>query len=148
MLAEYRDIFTSFDLDGRNDKAVIAIISGNHPREFMEAQKLRYAACDGRLTDLQSECPPDLVPLISDNWIKFFTWKGMGEMPAEEHDRLRDIVQKAHAKGRLVRFWSTPDNPSPAREVIWRELLSAGIDLINTDDLEGLRQFLLDSRNR
>jgi hypothetical protein len=148
IMAEYRDIFTSFGPDGRKDKAVLAIISGNRPREFMEAQKLRYAACDGRLTDLQSEYPADLIPMISDNWTKYFTWNGMGEMPAEEHDRLKDIVQRAHEKGRLVRFWSTPDNPSPAREAIWREFLSAGVDLLNTDDLEGLRQFLLANRSR
>ena len=61
---------------------------------------------------------------------------------------LREIVQKAHEKGRLVRFWATPDNPSPAREALWRELLSVGVDLINTDDLKGLRQFLLENRSR
>jgi glycerophosphoryl diester phosphodiesterase len=148
ILADYRDIFTSFGPDGRSDKAVLAIISGNRPREFMESQKLRYAGCDGRLTDLKSEYSADLVPMISDNWKKYFKWNGTGEMPAEEHDRLREIVQKAHEKGRLVRFWSTQDNPSPAREALWRELLSAGVDLINTDDLEGLRQFLLANRTR
>jgi hypothetical protein len=148
ILADYRDIFTSFGPDGRSDKAVLAIISGNRPREFMESQKLRYAGCDGRLTDLKSEYSADLVPMISDNWKKYFKWNGTGEMPAEEHDRLREIVQKAHEKGRLVRFWSTPDNPSPARVALWRELLSAGVDLINTDDLEGLRRFLLANRTR
>ena len=143
ILAEYRDIFTSFGPDGRSGKAVLAIISGNRPRELMESQKLRYAGCDGRLTDLESESPADLVPMISDNWSKHFTWNGTGEMPAKERDRLREIVQKVHEKGRLVRFWSTPDKASQARDALWRELLSAGVDLINTDDLEGLRQFLL-----
>lgn len=148
ILAEYRDIFTSFGPNGRSDKAVLAIISGNRPREFMESQKLRYAGCDGRLRDLKSESPADLIPMISDNWRNHFKWNGTGEIPAEEHEKLREIVQKAHEKGRLVRFWSTPDNPSPAREALWSELLSAGVDLINTDDLEGLRQFLLANRRR
>ena len=148
ILAEYRGIFTFFGPDGRNGKAVLAIITGNRPREFMESQKLRYAACDGRLTDLKSESSADLVPMISDNWKKYFKWNGTGEIPAEEHDRLTEIVQMAHEKGRIVRFWSTPDNPSPAREALWREILSAGVDLINTDDLKGLRQFLLANRAR
>ena len=47
-MAGYRDIFTSFAPEGTNDKAVLAIISGNSPREFMESQKLRYKGCDGR----------------------------------------------------------------------------------------------------
>ena len=147
ILAEYQDIFTSFGPGGRSDKAVLAIISGNRPRQFMESQKIRYAGCDGRLTDLQSEHSADLIPMISDNWRNHFKWNGTGEMPVKEHDKLREVVQKAHEKGRLVRLWSTPDNPSPAREALWRELLSAGVDLINTDDLEGLRQFLLANRN-
>ena len=148
ILVEYREIFTSFAPNGRSDKAILAIISGNRPREFMESQKLRYAGYDGRLTDLKSNYPADLIPVISDNWKKHFKWNGTGKMPAGEHDRLREIVQKAHEKGRLVRFWSTPDNSSPAREAFWSELLSAGVDLINTDDLEGLRKFLLANRSR
>ena len=146
ILAEYKDIFTCFGPDGRTDKAGLAVISGNRPRELIESQKLRYIAYDGRLTDLESDAPTDLIPLISDNWIKHFTWKGTGAMPAEERRKLREIVQTAHRKGRRVRFWAIPDNPSPAREAVWRELVSAGIDLINTDDLEGLQRFLLANR--
>lgn len=148
ILAEYQDIFTSFDPNGRSDKAALVIISGNRPREFMEAQKLRYAGYDGRLTDLDSESSADFIPMISDRWGNHFTWNGTGEMPTGEYEKLRKIVQKAHEKGRLVRFWATPDNPSPARENLWRQLLLVGVDLINTDDLEGLRQFLLINRGR
>jgi hypothetical protein len=148
ILAEYRDIFTSFGPDGRSDKAVLAIVSGNRPRELMESQKLRYAGYDGRLTDLESSAAAELIPLISDHWTRHFTWKGTGEMPAEERRRLREIVQTAHKKGRRVRLWATPDNPSPAREALWRELILAGVDLINTDDLKGLQQFLLANQTR
>ena len=72
-----------------------------------------------------------------------FTWKGEGAMPQEERERLNTLVRKAHAKGRLIRFWLTPDAPSPEREAVWRELLAADVDLINTDDLKGLQEFLL-----
>ena len=143
ILTEYKDIFTSFGPDGRRDRAVLAIISGNRPYELMASQKIRYAGYDGRLSDLASEAPADLMPLISDRWGAHFTWRGLGEMPDAERLKLSRIVRKAHEKGRRVRFWATPDNPSPAREALWRELLSAGVDMLNTDDLEGLQQFLL-----
>jgi hypothetical protein len=143
MLAEYRDVFTSFGPDGRRDRAVIAIISGNRPYELMASQSIRYAAYDGRLSDLQSEAGADLVPLISDRWTTHFKWRGENEMPAEERRKLREIVRVAHEKGRRVRFWATPDEPSPAREALWSELVAAGVDLINTDDLEGLKEFLI-----
>lgn len=148
ILAEYRDIFTSFGPDGRTDGAVLAVVSGNRPYEFMSLQTIRYAGCDGRLTDLQSDAPADLIPLISDNWTNHFTWRGLGEIPAEERRKLREIVQVSHEKGRRVRFWATPDNPSPARDALWRELAAAGVDMINTDDLDGLQQFLLSNRSR
>ncbi|MHC4434707.1 MAG: phosphatidylinositol-specific phospholipase C/glycerophosphodiester phosphodiesterase family protein [Planctomycetota bacterium] len=143
ILAEYKDIFTSFGPGGRRDRAVLAIISGNRPYELMASQSVRYAGYDGRLRDLQSEAPADLMPLISDRWPTHFTWRGVGEMPDDERLKLREIIQTAHARGRRVRFWATPDNPSPAREALWRELLIAGVDMLNTDDLKGLQQFLL-----
>jgi hypothetical protein len=148
ILAEYRDIFTSFGPDGRRGKAVLAIISGNRPLALMESQEVRYAGCDGRLTDLKSDAPANLIPMISDNWTRHFTWRGSGPMPAEERLKLKEIVRTAHEKGRRVRFWATPDRPSPARDALWRELLAAGIDVLNTDDLKGLQQFLLANRNK
>jgi hypothetical protein len=55
---------------------------------------------------------------------------------------LRALARQAHAAGRKLRFWAIPDRPGPARTALWRELLAAGVDLLNTDDLGGLRAFL------
>jgi hypothetical protein len=48
------------------------------------------------------------------------------------------MVARAHERGRLVRFWATPES-----ETVWAELLAAGVDLINTDRLADLQKFLL-----
>ncbi|MCH8119876.1 MAG: hypothetical protein IIC00_09130 [Planctomycetes bacterium] len=143
MLAEYESIFTTFDSNGRTDKAVVAIVSGNRPRGLMESEAIRYAGYDGRLEDLESDAPASLIPVISDNWTKHFSFNGTGSMPAKERQKLKKIVETAHKKGQRVRFWATPDKPSQARQTLWRELLSNDVDLINTDDLAGLQQFLL-----
>jgi len=142
-LAEYRDMLTKSGLQGRKDGAVLVVVSGNRPLELMRSQPIRYAGYDGRLTDLDSDAPADFIPLISDQWSRHFTWRGDGPMPPQERQKLSDIVQKAHARGRLVRFWATPDVRSAAREAVWQELLSAGVDLLNSDDLKGLQEFLL-----
>ena len=42
-----------------------------------------------------------------------------------------------------MRFWATPDLPGAARDAVWSELLAAEVDHVNTDDLAGLREFLL-----
>jgi hypothetical protein len=57
--------------------------------------------------------------------------------PRRKRLRLQDIVERAQAKGRGVRFWATPDKPA-----VWNALYDAGVDLINTDDLKGLAEFL------
>lgn len=148
MLGEYSDVFTCFGPEAGKDGAVTAIVSGNRPFELMKGQKTRYAAYDGRLSDLDSDARSDLIAMISDNWGRNFEWRGTGEMPATERARLREIVRQAHRKGRKVRFWGTPDRPGPEREAVWRELLAADVDVINADDLSGLREFLLAQAGR
>ena len=59
-------------------------------------------------------------------------------MPEADKLKLNQIVAKAHQQGRRVRFWGAPDQP-----VFWGEMLADGVDLINTDDLEGAQKFLL-----
>jgi glycerophosphoryl diester phosphodiesterase len=108
----------------------------------MLAEPVRYAGYDGRLADLESGMPASFMPLVSDNWTRTFTWNGEGPMPATEQEKLRLIVARAHEHGYRVRFWATPDQPGPARTAVWRELLDAGVDHLNTDDLDGLRRFL------
>ena len=41
-----------------------------------------------------------------------------------------------------MRFWATNDIAGEARTNLWLELRDAGVDHINTDDLEGLQEFL------
>ena len=147
VLSQYDDIITSFGPDGViEERPVMVIISGNRARDTMLAADIRYAAYDGRLGDLESDLPAHFMPLISDNWNNHFEWRGEGEMPEEERQKLNDIVERAHADGRAVRFWATPDQPGEARDNIWRELLAAGVDLINTDHLEDGETFMLENR--
>ncbi len=142
MLERYRDILTGYDRDAVRPGAVTAIVSGNRDGPAMARQTVRYAAYDGRLTDLSTTAPATLIPLISDRWTRHFSWRGDGTMPANQRGRLDDIVTEAHAAGRQVRFWATPDTPGPRRDALWRVLVEAGVDLINTDDLAGLAAFL------
>lgn len=137
VLAEYAEMLTTFQ-DGRAEqRAITVVISGNRPVAEMAAQSLRYAALDGRKDDLEANPSAALVPIVSENWKKIFTWQWQGEMPAAERATLRTWVERAHAQGRRVRFWNTPDRPDA-----WRFLIDAGVDVIGTDDLAGLERFL------
>ncbi len=138
LLARYPDVFTCVRDGKRKAGAVTAIVSGNRAQATIAAETTRYAAIDGRLSDLDGDQPSHLMPLISDRWGSHFSWRGSGPMPAAERDKLRTIVEKAHRAGRRVRLWATPENLD-----VWKELEAARVDLINTDDLDGLRRFLL-----
>jgi glycerophosphoryl diester phosphodiesterase len=141
-LRRHQRLLTRFGPNGVTDGPVTAIVSGNRPRELMAQQRVRYAAYDGRLSDLGIATDQTFVPLISDNWTRHFAWQGIGPMPQVERETLRDIVHRAHADGQRVRFWATPEQ-SPQREAVWQELLAAQVDYINTDHLGALRDFLL-----
>ncbi|TWT56166.1 phosphatidylinositol-specific phospholipase C/glycerophosphodiester phosphodiesterase family protein [Allorhodopirellula solitaria] len=137
LLSEYRDVFSWTEDGTEHPGAVVAIVSGNRPIATMKAASPRFAGIDGRLGDLNSDLPPEVMPLISDNWKNHFEWRGKGEFPATERIALERIVDQAHTQNRRVRFWGTPDNPA-----MWAALRDAGVDLINTDDLAGLSDFL------
>lgn len=142
-LAKYGDLFTRYENGGIRPGAVTAILSGNRPRESMQAAATRYCFYDGRFSDLEGGDPVSLIPLISDNWASQFGWNGEGEMPADQKVKLHRAIAQAHARGQRVRLWGTPDAAGAARDNLWRELIAAGQDHINTDDLPGLRAFLL-----
>lgn len=141
-LRDHADVFSRFTPAGVEERAVTAVISGNRPLEQLVRQPDRYAGYDGRLADLGSGLAPSVMPLVSDNWTKHFSWTGVGEMPAAERTKLRGIVATAHDAGYRVRFWATPDVPGAARDALWRELVAADVDHLNTDDLHGLELFL------
>lgn len=134
-LSRYREMLVAKSKDA--EPAIRIVISGNRPFDRIQADEQRLCGIDGRLSDLDTDMSADLMPLISDNWTSHFKWRGEGEFPAEERAKLNEAIRKAHAAGRRVRFWATPEN-----EMLWKELASAGVDHINTDQLKRLRAYL------
>ena len=145
LLRRYDDVISSWHDDSMTARPVIAVISGERPLVTLPAQRDRWAGLDGRLADLAAVHVPPAVamPLVSDDWKKFTNWRGRGAPPSSLRRRLALTVARAHAQGRRMRFWNTPDLP-----VVWRLLVQSGVDLIGADDLDALRQFLSDPSGR
>jgi hypothetical protein len=137
VLTAYEEMLCRAESGVYHEGAIQVVISGDRPVEDIMANTTRYVGIDGRLSDLESSAPAHLMPLISDRWTSHFTWRGVGEFPAAERNKLQSIVRRAHASGRRVRFWATPESPR-----LWKELLAAEVDHINTDRLDSLREFL------
>jgi hypothetical protein len=139
-LKGYEKLLTRFQPERTTTNAITVIISGNRARGLMGSERERLAGYDGRLEDLDAPDSAQLIPLISDNWALHFRWRGRkedGPLPADERQKLSQWVGRAHAQQRKVRFWG-----APSTEAAWLELYRAGVDLINTDDLAGLSEFL------
>jgi glycerophosphoryl diester phosphodiesterase len=136
VLEGYAEMLTVFQTNTIQTNAITVILSGNRAQATLAGEPFRRAAIDGRLQDLDGNAPVALIPLISDNWSKQFKWRGQGPIPTEEKDKLKALVERVHRQGRRVRFWGAGDFPP-----VWRELRQAGVDLINTDDLAGVKQF-------
>ncbi|HVT27140.1 MAG TPA: hypothetical protein VHE81_03895, partial [Lacipirellulaceae bacterium] len=143
LFSKYSKMLSVVQKGKAEQRGVTVILTGDRPKHEVENSNPRYAGYDGRLSDLNSHAPADLMPMISDNWSAHFHWKGNGPVPAGERAKLRAIVRQAHAAGRVVRFWAAPES-----ETVWRELRSDGIDLINTDQLSRLAKFLRSSQSR
>ncbi len=135
-LKPYREMLSHVNDGAVHQRAVEIVISGNRPHALVAAQTERYVFVDGRLKELNEQSDARLVPLVSENWNSLFTWRGGETMPADQHQKLRQIVQQMHQQQRRLRFWATPEEPE-----FWKVLADEGVDLIGTDELGKLRDF-------
>lgn len=140
ILSRYTGMLTRFEGTEMMDGAVTVIISGNRPRALMLAERVRWAAYDGRLDDLgQSDpLPVAFMPLVSSNWNQVARWYGHGDLADSSRQDLEKWVAMAHDEGRKIRFWATSDN-----ERVWKVLYDAGVDYLNADNLKAVQHFLV-----
>ena len=60
-----------------------------------------------------------------------------GAMPADQLQKMREIIRKVHDEGKLFRWWGAPDT-----EQFKRFFIKEGVDLVGADDLNGLYNVL------
>jgi hypothetical protein len=149
VLASYGSMLTRFTRGSVRRGAVTVVVSGHRAEGLMAAQDVRYAAYDGRTSDLDTS--PALavaeMPMVSDSWPRLFRWRGKGEMPPDQRERLARLVKKAHQQGRRLRLYDTPATSYEVREAVWRAEMAAHVDLLNIDDLAAGQRFLLGYRH-
>lgn len=137
-LAGYEDVLTVWGADDVvTDGPIQAIVSGERARDAMAGVSRRFTTFDGRVPeDLDAPEPPSFMPMVSQHFAYLGWRKGM-ELDDGIRGRLRDAVDRAHAAGRTVRFWSVPDVDD-----VWDVLLDAGVDIIDAKDLVRLARYL------
>lgn len=143
LLARHPALYTRFTDTNRTQGPITVILSGDRPREIVKSEPVRWCAIDGLLADLDTNPSPYLIPLISESWRPTFAWFRDEQMTEADRGKLRALVTRTHQQGRRIRFWGVQDQP-----YVWRELRDAGVDLINTDRLADLKQFLTSPSDR
>ena len=141
LLQPYQSMLTHYENGKVHPGAVTIILSGSRPIETVENETDRYVFIDGRISDLNNQKPTHVFPLISDDWTRFFSWNGEGNMPPQQMQKLKELVETCHAQNKKIRFWGYA-NKSPYMENIWKALLDAHVDLIGCDCPKCLKDFL------
>ena len=93
---------------------------------------------DGRLSDLGKNISINMMPIISIDWKDEFQWRGRGEMSQKDKMHLDELIYQVHLEGKKIRFWGSPDN-----SISWEVLYNSGVDLINTDKVAALYDYML-----
>jgi Glycerophosphoryl diester phosphodiesterase family len=116
---------------------VIVLLSGNRPVKKVMEDPTSPFALDGRPADLGKGYTVQKMPVISDTYKKWSEWNGKGNPKKADLEKIRRLAQQVHREGKRLRLWAIPD-----KENTWRALLDAGVDIINTDNLQGLSKLL------
>jgi hypothetical protein len=141
LLEKYKDILSSYEGGQVQRRQVTVIITGHKPIEDIRGMQQRFIFLDEDLRQTGTDTATCTYITASCRYSSLLSWKGEGPMPDAEKQKLLAFVQKAHDLGRKVRLWASPEN-----EQVWAALLSCNVDLINTDKLTALRNFLLNEQ--
>jgi hypothetical protein len=138
LLEKYKTILSGYEDGVFVQRQITIVITGHKPFDILKGQQNRLAFIDEDLMKVQQDTTAvNVYQTASCKYSKIINWNGSGIFPAFQKKRLRSYVSMAHRYGKKVRLWASPENP-----VVWNELLDCGVDLINTDRLPELKNFL------
>jgi hypothetical protein len=139
LLEKYRPLLSSYNNGRYKQGKITVVLTGHKPVKLLRKETDRIAFVD---EDLMQVCKDtinhDFFKTASCRYSRMLNWIGEGPMPLAEREHLCAYVSAAHRLGKKVRLWASPE-----RKIVWQELLNCGVDLINTDQLDNLKNFLL-----
>lgn len=159
-LQELRDLdyLTYWNGSDRVMRPLTIVVSGNAPFDAVTAldpqhRDIFWDAPLERLSSMDDDFSSHPVRYAYNRSNSYFAstafgnarlhgWQG-GSAPSSDNDQLVDMrstqIMQARARGLLSRYWDTLDKPQNLREIVWRVLIQAKVDLLNMDDLGTVR---------
>jgi len=117
---------------------ITVIGTGNTPESFFHTEKDRDTFFDAPLLSLaKSNITSHISPFTSDQISVALgeVTQGVG-MNETQIETVREHVELAGKRGMQVRYWDLPPWSIKTRNSVWRQLVDAGVGLLNVDDLE------------
>jgi hypothetical protein len=138
LLEKYKNMLSGYENGVFVQRQITIVITGHKPFQILKEQQNRLAFIDEDLLKVQQDTlAANVYQTASCKYSKIVNWNGSGIFPSLQKKRLCHYVNIAHRYGKKVRLWASPENPA-----VWNELLDCGVDLINTDKLPELKNFL------
>jgi hypothetical protein len=138
LLEKYSKMLSEYNNGKITYRAVTVVLSGHKPYQLAGNENRRLAFIDEDLFRTPLDTVNNrLFAMASCRYSRLLTWKGDGPMPVFEKETLCAFTRIAHKMGARVRLWASPE-----KKEVWNELLACGVDLINTDQLVALKDFL------
>lgn len=125
-IEKYGEIFDR----SKNKLAIQIVISGERPPDSTFHTYPKWLFFDGLPNISHAKRDFKRVTMISDNFANYSKWKGDGKIPEADRVKLSVAVTEANKKHRYFRFWGAPDT-----ENSWKQLLTLGSVIINTDKI-------------
>lgn len=137
ILKDYDAMLTKF-VDGKKITGAVRVLVDHCGNDgYVLNSNPRYLSLSSNLSDADKNPGNDIMPRISFSYNSLLQWKGKGEMPETEKQKLKAFMQKAHNNGYEVRMWAAGN-----KKKVWKELVAAGVDWINVDRLRKFRKFM------
>ncbi|WP_418990714.1 alkaline phosphatase [Alistipes sp.] len=126
-----------------NPRGVRVTVTGRVPAPEEFAEYPAWIAFDG-VWDIEYT-PEQLerVALVSACFGDFSQWNGKGSIVPAELERLKQVIDRAHAWGKPVRFWGAPEGVT-----VYYTFCNLGIDYVNTDHPAQCAAFFSDFANK
>ncbi len=131
-IEKYGEIFNR----SKQKKAIQIVISGSRPDYSTFHTYPKWLYFDGLPNISYAKKDLKRITMISDNFTSYSKWKGIGEIPEADKDKLRKVIEQAHKLHKPIRFWGAPDT-----EACWKQLAALGADIINTDKITESKKY-------
>jgi glycerophosphoryl diester phosphodiesterase len=133
---EIEPLMAYLSTPGQNKQLTI-LISGKRPLPSQYQNYPDYIFFDDDLKIKHTTSEWGRVGQVSLPFTKYSTWKGENTIEEGDKRKLQHTIDSVHQAGKTIRFWAAPDN-----EASWKLQIQLDVDLIGTDKINELADFL------